>query len=368
MNNFTIPGSLLLLLSACSTAAPETQQPVAVNQVRAENGSVPQAPQDVDPDEWVEARGSILRTFAFRALEKGLVQQAREYLHEACEIDPTDTACHAALARLYLAEGDPGSALTYAERAAQVAPEDPEINMVYAAALAENNRVDEATLTLERTWEEVEHNPQFARAILTHYSAMGQTDQAKDFVHRMMTEDPTHATSWSIAGDMMLAQGDLEGATEAYRKALEIDPNTPTPSVVENALGQLPVGEDPMFSAARAAEEKGQFEAASNLYRFLVESQPRNSEVRLGLSRVLWAQKRYELADMQLTKVATGLRGWRGHLLQAKLDIYFERYGKAKTSLMLALRERPDLNSAEMLLVYVKDRIAEEMTDGTEDA
>ncbi|MGB0953368.1 MAG: tetratricopeptide repeat protein [Planctomycetota bacterium] len=368
MNNFTLPGSLLLLLTACSTSAPEQQQSMAVNQVRTQSGSVPQGPEDVDPDEWVEARGSILRTFAFRALEKGLVQQAREYLHEACEIDPNDTACHAALARLYLAEGDAVSALTYAQRAAKVAPEDPEINMVYAAALAENNRVEEATLTLEKTWDEVEHNPQFARAILTHYSALGQTKQAKDFVHRMLMEDPAHAVSWSVSGDLMLAEGDLEGATEAYRKALEIDPNTPTPSTVERALGQQPVGEDPMFSAALAAEEKGQYDAASNLYRFLVESQPRNSEVRLGLSRVLWAQKRYELADMQLTKVASGLRGWRGHLLQAKLDIYFGRHGKAKTSLLLALRERPDLKAAEMLLVYVQDRIAEEQADGTEDA
>lgn len=369
MNNFTIPGSLLLFLTACSTSAPQQQQQsMAVNQVRTQSGSVPQGPEDIDPDEWVQARGSILRTFAFRALEKGLVEQAREYLHEACEIDPSDTACHAALARLYLAEGDAVSALTYAERAALVAPSDPEINMVYAAALAENNRVEEATLTLEKTWEEVEHNPQFARAILTHYSALGQTDQAKDFVHRMLMEDPAHAVSWSISGDLLLAEGDLEAATEAYRKALEIDPNTPTPSAVENALGQQPVGEDPMYSAALAAEEKGQFEAASNLYRFLVESQPRNSEVRLGLSRVLWAQKRYELADMQLTKVASGLRGWRGHLLQAKLDIRFGRHGKAKASLLLALRERPDLKSAELLLVYVKERIAEEQADGTEDA
>ncbi len=370
MKQAILPGCLLVLASACSTAPQTSTQPTAqtINQVRSEDGMVvQQAPEGADPTEWSKARGSILRTFAFRALEKGLVQQAREYLSEACELDPGDTACHAALARLYLAEGDAATALTYAERAAKTDPNDPEINMVYAAALAENQRPEEATQTLEKTWDAVEHDPQFARAILTHYSAMGQTKEAKDFVHRMLTEDPKHATSWSLAGDLMLSEGDLEGATEAYRKAIAIDPNTPTPESVQFALGGDPTTKDPMVKAAREAEEKGDFHAASNLYRFLVESQPQNSEVRLGLSRVLWEQRRFELADMQLQKVPTGVRGWRGHLLQAKLDIHFGRFGKAKTSLLLSLRERPDLKSAELLLHYVEQKIAEQTADGTED-
>ena len=87
----------------------------------------------------------------------------------------------------------------------------------------------------------------------------------------------------------------------------------------------------------------------------------------MGLGRVLWAQKRYQLAETQMVKVPIGVRGWRGHLLQAKLDIHFERHGKAKTSLLLALRERPDLKAAELLLVYVQEMIEEDRNDGTED-
>jgi len=367
MNKALLTASLMLLATACSTT-PETQAAIAYQQTTVENGSATNTvPDGADPSEWSKARGSILRTFAFRALEKGLVKQAREYLTEACEVDSNDTASHAALARLYLAEGNQDLALTYAERASLVAPNDPEINMVYAAALAENNRLEEATATLEKTWATLEHNPKFARAILTHYSAMGQTDEAKDFVHRMLTEDPTHASSWSISGDMMLAVGDIEGATEAYRKALEIDPNIPTPESIQFKLGESSSEADPMFAAALAAEEKGQWDAAANLYRFLVESKPLNHEVRLGLSRVLWAQGRYQLCDMQLLQVASGLRGWRGHLLQAKLDIRFNRLGKAKTSLMLSLRERPDLKSAELLLAFVDQRIEEELNDTSED-
>lgn len=341
------------------------QRTVAVTQ----NGQQQQLDgEPVETSDWQEARGSILRTFAFRALEKNLVEEAREYLSEACEIDPNDIACHAALARLYLAEGDHQSALIYAERAAIVAPDNPEISMVYAAALAENNRLDEATATLETAWEAVENNPVFARAILTHYSAMGETQEAKDFVHRVMMEDPTHATSWALAGDLLLSEGDLEAAGESYRKALEIDPNTPTPASIDLIIGKTPAGQDPLFSTARSAEENGDLTAAANLYRFLADTKPLNMEVRLGLSRVLLAQNRYEQADYQLSKVGLGVRGWRGHVLQAKLDIHFERYGQARTALKMSLRERPDQRAAELLLAYVEQRIQEDLADGQEDA
>jgi len=367
----TPPLSLaLLLLASCSTTTTVTSENgMPVNEVRQGNAVVQEAPKPVDPDEWRAARGSILRTFAFRALDKNLIKEARQYLTEACEMDPGDTASHAALARLYLAEGDAPTALVYAERAALAKPGDPEVSMVYAAALAENNQPEKATATLEAAWTAIEHDPRFARAILTHYAAMGQTDEAKDFVHKLLLEDPTHATSWAISADLMLAEGDLKGATEGYRKALEIDPNTPTPDSVAEALGQNQGG-DPMMVAVHAAERRGDYSSAVNLYRYLVEARPVDYELRLGYARSLCEQKRYALADHELDQVPLGARGWRGHLLQAKLDIHAQRWGHARTTLDLALEERPELRSAALLRGYVEQQIAAQKQQGqdTEDA
>jgi|FLOH01.1.fsa_nt_gi Tfp pilus assembly protein PilF len=376
MNN--VKGILVVALfgASCSVIGPRDYSETSDTEATAQRSvSVTQDgnkreldTEPVETSDWQAARGSILRTFAFRALEKNLVEEARSYLTEACEIDPNDIACHAALARLYLADGDQKSALIYAERAARVAPNNPEISMVYAAALAENNRMEEATATLETAWNEVEHNPIFARAILTHYSAMGRTDQAKDFVQKILMEDPSHASSWALAGDLLLSEGDLEAAGESYRKALEIDPNTPTPESVQLILGSTPAGQDPLFSVAQAAEAKGDYKSATNLYRFLVETKPLNMDARMGLSRVLLEQKRFEQADYQLSQVTLGVRGWRGNVLQAKLDIHFERYGQARTALKLALQERPDQRAAELLLAFVEERIQEDLADGQEDA
>jgi hypothetical protein len=69
-----------------------------------------------------------------------------------------------------------------------------------------------------------------------------------------------------------------------------------------------------------------------------------------------------------MSKVGIGVRGWRGHVLQAKLDIHFERFGQARTALKMSLRERPDQRAAELLLAYVEQRIEEDLADGQEDA
>ena len=124
----------LLVAGSCATAPTED----STSEVRANGRTQNKQAEELDGKKWNEARGSILRTFAFRALEKGLVEEARQYLTEDCEADGNDVESHAALARLYLAEGDGRSALVFAERASFVAPTDPEIALVYAAALAES--------------------------------------------------------------------------------------------------------------------------------------------------------------------------------------------------------------------------------------
>lgn len=341
-------------LAACSTPAPAE---TPVHELRTAGGTTA-APADLEPGEWNQARGGLLRNFAFRALERDLLEEGRHYLSQACEADPADVESHAALARLYLAEGDVGAALVYAERASACAPGDPEISMVYAAALAENNRPEEATAVLEAAWSAVETDPEFARSVLLHYAALGETERAKDFVTRRMEEDPQHAASWAAAGDLLLAEGDLQGAVESYRRALDLDAGLSTPQSLDERLGRADRSEDPVLTAARAAEASGGWQEAENLYRYLVGKQPSAHAAQLGLARCLSEQGRYSEADLQLAAVPLGVRGWRGHLLQARLDAHAERWAAARAATLLALQERPGLKAAALLLEHVEQRLA----------
>ncbi|MFT7517313.1 MAG: Tfp pilus assembly protein PilF [Myxococcota bacterium] len=349
------------LLTSCASSAPELETS-RTNELRKLTEAEVERMESIDIDGWNTSRGNILRTFAFRALENGLVEEAREYLSEACEINAEDTACHAALARLFLSEGKVTEALAYAERAIVFAPNNPEINMVYAAALAESGQTEKASETLESTWTAIESDPSFARVILTHYAATGQTEQAQDFVGKMLQEDPKHARSWTTSGDLFLSQGDLEAATEAYRTALDIDPDVNMPEAVRIALDVNADGLDPIFSAAQRAEKTGDHVAALNLLRFLTEREPENNQFLLAAAQVYWAQRNTAQAQNYLSRVNITQRNWRGHVLQAKLDIINERFNQARIALMMAARDRDDLRSVELLVKYVDTKIAASTT------
>lgn len=349
----TLALSMLVAGSCATTTTHDNNAPVRVNGQTSNEKST-----ELDGEQWNEARGSILRTFAFRALEKGLVEEARQYLTEACAADPSDVESHAALARLFLAEGDARSALVYAERAATVAPTNPEISLVYAAALAENNRHEEATTTLETAWAAVEHDPAFARAVLTHYAALGEKERAQDFVARQLKDDPDHASSWSLAGDLLLADGDVEAAAESYRRALELDPHTPTPGSLDHLLKTSEGEEDAAMEAALRAEDRGDLKSAANVLRFLISAYPLDTDSRVAMARVMWKMDRAEDADRHLQHVTYGNRNWRTHLLQAKIDVHFDRFGAAKSALLLAQHERPGMKSIDLLMGYVDNQLA----------
>lgn len=357
----------LSLLVAGSCATVQSEDTNDTTSVRLNGRTTPQETKPLDGEKWNEARGSILRTFAFRALEKGLVEEARQYLTEACEADPNDVESHAALARLYLAEGDARASLAYAERAATVAPTSPEVSLVYAAALAENDREEEATATLETAWNAVEHDPAFARAVLTHYAALGERERAADFVARRLKEDPNHASSWALAGDLLLSDGDVEAAAESYQRALDLDPSVPTPSSLSAILKLSDGDENAAYEAALKAEDNGDLDAAENVLRFLVATYPMEAEGRVAMARVLWKKGRPEEAQNHMAEVPFGGRDWRGHLLQAKIDIHFDRYASARTSLELARASRPGEKSVELLYGYVMTQIASTTVDERED-
>ncbi len=330
---------IMLALASCSTTTSIEKSTPTIS-----GGEV------IDGDNWRESRGDVLRTFAWRALEKGLSEEATGYLQEACELDPEDASSHAALARIMLAGGQSRKALVFAERAVMVAPEQLECQLVWAASLSENQRDEEANAVLEMAWENGMQSPEVARALITYYSANNQQSQANDFVQTMLADNPEDAQAWAAAGDLYLAEGQLEAAATAYTEALERDPAIPAPSVLESRLGTAMRDVDPVLSAAMLAEQNNDLVGAERLYRFLVNNERADSHVIAGLARVLWANKKSDQAQTVLNKIQVDQRNWREHLLQAKLDIGRKRWSAAKGALLIALQERPGLRAAELLL------------------
>jgi len=347
MKTFALIGITFLASCASAPEADETSTRLS------------QTPPPTEAKDWAQARGKVLRTFAFRALEKGLVEEARGYLQEACDLDGRDQESHTTLARLYLAEGDARASLAYAERAAAAHPENTEVTLVFAAALAENDRTVEANQVLEKAWSRLGHQANFARILVTHYAADAGIDAAQDFVQRLLKERPQDASVWAAAGDLYLADGDLESSADAYRQALALDSSLATPSALASRLGLKSRSNDPILAAALKAEGKNDYAGAERLLRFMYQTHPEKPAVVTALGRVLWRQNRFQEAELILAGIAEKDRNWQVALLEAKIAINGKKWEKALGSLLFARQMRPGTRATELLLAHVEAQIAE---------
>ena len=356
LNRLLGMGLVLLAAPACTSAFP--------HHAPAGSAEVPESAkaQEKSIEEWKQSRSQILRTFAFRALERNLTEESQNYLQQACDLDPTDSKSHATLARLFLTENDPKASLAYAQQGMEATPGNLDLSLVYAAALAETDQSGLATEELEKAtdWEAIARSPELARAMLLHYASTGGLEEAREFVARMEQTHPNSPYTFAMLGDLFLASGDVANAAEAYMSALELDPNIPTPRIITEEL-YLNNGnqQDPILMAAISAEEQADYPGAERLYRFLMKSIPENPDVGLGLARVLWHQGRLDEASEAISTFDTSSFEWREHMLVAKIAIGNQDWEVAHSSLLIAIKLRPGLQAGNLLLEHVRQKMAE---------
>jgi len=353
-----LAGALLVFLPACSSAIPHHAQ----NAEMKRKAEAQAEAQEQSVDEWKQSRSQILRTFAFRALERNLTEESQEYLQQACDLDPTDVQSHATLARLFLTENDAEASLAYAQQGMESTPGNLDLSLVYAAALAETDQWDRATDELEKAtdWEAIARSPELARAMMLHYASSGSMDKAREFVEQMQITHPDNPYTYAMLGDLFLASGDVRNAAEAYMSALNIDPDMPTPRIITEELSLAnDTSMNPILVAATVAEDNQDWAGAERLYRFLGQTPDAGLEVEVGLARVLWHQQRLEEAVSILDSLPSSDFTWREYMLLAKIAIGNRDWEKAHAALVVAKQRRPNLKAAELLLTHVKQKLAQ---------
>lgn len=358
MKNTSLLAALVLTSASCGSASQIIKQDFAAAPTLRDS-----SPASSSAEAWDDTRARIVRTFAFRALERNLVEEARGYLREACEMDPGDSECHAALARLFLAEGDARAALPYATQAVKANPTNAEAKLVLAAALSENKREQEATTHLEHVWSTTEPHVEVARALLTHHASLGGTAAARSFVNDLQKNNPLEAHTWAVSGDLDLAEGNLDAAAKNYRRALEIDSTLSAPSSLHAKLGISTPGKDPVWVSAQAAESRGDWPGAGRLFRFLVKNDSQDWQARAGLARSLWHENRTEEAAESLAQVPAINRTWRDYMLAAKIAISAKDWDEAQSNLLIALQLRPTLEAAQLLLKWTQEESKRRSTE-----
>lgn len=239
---------------------------------------------------------------------------------EAIAADPSYLPAHMGLTDLYLYWPQYWSqALASAERAAELAPEDPAVLAFLAWAQQGAHYFDDAWETALRA---VELGPESAiahAAAADILSSVYQMDEAYEHAQQAVELDPELADAWATLGSVAFALNYWDEAGNAYEEALDLEPDFFAWHLLLaryelNVTGDLQLAED-LIEPARATQpdhpwiisfdvdlaiERNEWEAAeAGCETLFVVNQPHTlyPDVFTCMSGVLILQERYDDAE-----------------------------------------------------------------------
>jgi tetratricopeptide (TPR) repeat protein len=274
-----------------------------------------------------DAIGGILQ-------RRGAHEDAIAFFRKAIELDPHDSGARIQLIRGYLAVGDPASAVA----ALETAPRTAETRVLLAEALlAREDRAGAAAAAEEAVL--LEPSDEAARAFL--------------FRVRLDEQDPDRALETiAPAVDAAMASGDFDRAAAQLQPILDARPDHPATlermAEVREAGGAPAESLAMRLSLAREAKGRGDFAAATELYRRILSAHPAHPEALARLREIApLPSAQEELAAPEAERTDE---------VQAALDEaqVLARYGlkdRAIERLRALTRRHPDLLSARERLL-----------------
>jgi len=161
-------------------------------------------------------------------------------------------------------------------------PRDAQMRFVKGLILAEQNKAAEAIAIFSKLTEDFPDLPEPYNNLAVLYAANGQYDKARSALDMAIRTNPTYATALENLGDIY-----AKLASQAYDKALQIDPgsNVPTPTPAPDKKQPDAVSETKSEPKAvdqidekRAAAEKAKADKAAEKAAKLAEKQAKQAK------------------------------------------------------------------------------------------
>ena len=279
--------------------------------------------------------------------QKRYAEAAIEY-RNAIAIDAIYADARLKLAQTYEKLADSPNALREYVRAADLLPNDAEVQVKAAAYLLAGGMFDDS---LVRSRNALALNPRHVEARLLFAQA---TAGIKDFeagvkeVEKSIEMNPTEPKSFAQLGTFRLAQGNLEKAEQAFKSAHEIAPNS-----VESLLG---LGNFYMWTG-RTSEAEQWLKKATAVA-------PQDRRAQHALSTLYLMSNRMAEAETPLKAYVEATPGPKARLILA--DYYFTtgRKGEAR-QILEAVKNEPQVFSDARLRLSVME-FAEKRLDSAQ--
>jgi Flp pilus assembly protein TadD len=219
--------------------------------------------------------------------DKGRYDEARQTLEEHLRKHPHDVAARRMLVRVHGFQGNLGGARAEAERlAAELGPASPRPWLELGFALELAHRYDEALSFYDRAAEVAPRDPEGPRTGGLRAARWGEHEVARPRLEEALRRAPRDAATWHALGVVCLGVGDIAAAEHAYRSGLVADPHA-----LENRIGLATVAllKDDPASALRE-------------YETILAERPRFTDAELGRSWALIELGRFDDAERALLK------------------------------------------------------------------
>jgi tetratricopeptide (TPR) repeat protein len=238
-------------------------------------------------------------------------------------------------------------ALEYCEQALRSAPESRELQLVHADLIAEKGRVDEGIRNLQKLTRGNEDDLAVFSTMTSIYERARKWDQAQDVVDTAIRRFPTSESVYLLQGSLYEQQKKYNDAERAFRKALEIEKDSPA---VLNYLGYI------------LADRGVKLQEAVEMLHKAVESDPTNGAY---LDSLGWAYFRLNQLDRaeEYMRRALIFAGNNPTIRDHMGDLYYKtmRYEEARVEWTKSLEVGDDNEEIERVkkkLDGLKTRIA----------
>lgn len=199
----------------------------------------------------MKINAAIIYTDAARIyLARGLPRIAERLWLRAAALDPTGVPARELAAGLMMDEGRWSDALAIFEELLRVDPSNPRWMLAQAQAYAFAKRPEDAKNALEEACRRWPDRTEVHAARARFLAALGQDLDEAVRSAQFVVEHRPNGLNYALLAWTKFRNGDAEGADEALRKALELEPNHPEIQRVSAAIR----GSGPAASSNGAAQ------------------------------------------------------------------------------------------------------------------
>jgi tetratricopeptide (TPR) repeat protein len=212
---------------------------------------------------------------------------AVNYYRQALRIQPDYERALEGIVAIFVREGRATEAVSTARPIAERWVRNLDVQAVYGRALIEAHREAEAVEVARRALRRDERHIGCLRVLIAANLSLGRTELAQSILDQALAIDANDAELQYMRARTRQTAGDLRGAIEGYRRAIELRGDY---ADARMALGIL------LLAGANYTEAVTQFEAVARLV-------PEEAEVHLNLGDAYRSTKNWEKAKASFDRV-----------------------------------------------------------------